>query len=568
MKFIRPFLAVAFIVVLAALGWVWWNRPQRVDMADYAPADGLVYLECNNLLDIAESISSTDAWKDLSPLLGTAAASWPNPWLRRLVAWTGIGPTQAVILARAQVAVVMIDLGTEEQGQSLTFRPEAAVLIETHTGERRIRPTVEEAIRQFAEQAYKQPTLRRSEHAGAQFIVWSAPSSDRHIVATTEGTLVIVGNSERVVKECLDVHRRQRPSLRNDPEMQRLRHHLAERPVLAFGFVSSANAARLLSIAVPVLFGRGPGELRFERTFSSSASKVSAGVAWSSQSSGGGIEDRYLFSLQPALVTRLKPAFKTTDTPVPASELLPDDVYSVTFYQFENPAAAWTGFETAVSAQLDALSAMLLTSIVKSALTPYGIRDPEKFLSLVGPELATVRLTQGSERSVLVAKVRDEVALQELMLGPRSQGLKRTLVGDVEVFQNPEEAIAVSFVDGKILIGPLEDVRTCIQAAQGKQANPLRDGNDKPERFPRLSNSPGVVTYTKDGERVLGFVRTIARANGSLGLVRDSTDLKRRIEELPYSTTETTLGDNGVERRTRSSFGQFSTLVPLLFPDQ
>ena len=245
MKLRRWFSAIAFTVILVVAAWLWWNRPHQSDMAGYAPADALIYLECNSLLDAVAAIASTDAWKELSPLLGKAGSP-PNRWLTRAVSWTGIGPTRTVIIARAQLATVMLDLGAKEQGETLTIKPEAAILIETHTAERRIRPTVEEALKLFAEQSYRQPTLKRTDVGGTEILVWSAPTSERQIVATIDGTLVIVGNTERAVKTCLEVRRGQRPSLKNHPEMQQMRGQLASSDTLAFGFISSSNAARLL----------------------------------------------------------------------------------------------------------------------------------------------------------------------------------------------------------------------------------------------------------------------------------------------------------------------------------
>ena len=60
MKFFRPLLALALLVVLIGAAWLWWSLPSRVDMADYAPADSLVYVEFNNLaeVDLKESVAN------------------------------------------------------------------------------------------------------------------------------------------------------------------------------------------------------------------------------------------------------------------------------------------------------------------------------------------------------------------------------------------------------------------------------------------------------------------------------------------------------------------------------
>src|SRR4030095_214923 len=117
---------------------------------------------------------------------------------------------------------------------------------------------------------------------------------------------VIVGNSERAVKTCLEVRRGQRPSLKNHPAMQQTPRQLTAADTLAFGFISSSNAARLFSLGAPLLFGRTPGDARFDRIIGTSASKVLAGIGWSARASLGGIEDKYLFSLQSSLVSRLQ----------------------------------------------------------------------------------------------------------------------------------------------------------------------------------------------------------------------------------------------------------------------
>ena len=53
MKFLRPLLALAVLLILIVAVCLWWSTPSRVDMANYAPADSLVYVEFNNLEDVA-----------------------------------------------------------------------------------------------------------------------------------------------------------------------------------------------------------------------------------------------------------------------------------------------------------------------------------------------------------------------------------------------------------------------------------------------------------------------------------------------------------------------------------
>jgi hypothetical protein len=265
MKLVRGFVVVGFLALIFAAVWLAWNRPRKTDMANYAPADSLVYLESNSLLEIAESLADTDAWKVLSPFLEPEVAQRPNRWLANFMAWTGMGPTSEVILCRAQVAMVMLDLGASEQGETLTIRPEAAILVETHTSEPRIRGTIEEVLRRFAEKSYRHPKFQRTNVDQTDFLVWTAPEGDRQIVATIDGSLLIVGNSQRAARMCLEVRRGHRTSLTQNPELRQMRIALAADRALAFGFISSSHAAQLLSLGAPLLIGRAPGGKGFGR---------------------------------------------------------------------------------------------------------------------------------------------------------------------------------------------------------------------------------------------------------------------------------------------------------------
>src|SRR6185295_3974252 len=182
----------AAILFPAILGiWLWWVRPRTIDMAAYAPSDSLLYLESNNPADVVGALTKTDAWKLVQDLTGNQQKWYADAWSVKFVKWTGIGPINSVILTRSQLAVIVTDLGVAQDEESLTIKPEGALLVETHTAESRIRPAMEQAIKKFAETAYGQPTLRRITLEGVEFIEWSAPGGSRQVVATIAGSVVI-----------------------------------------------------------------------------------------------------------------------------------------------------------------------------------------------------------------------------------------------------------------------------------------------------------------------------------------------------------------------------------------
>lgn len=543
MRILRRVVLVILLVLCIVAVWIWLNRPQSVDMSASAPASALIYLESNSLMEVADGIAATDTWKLVKPLIGETKTDWPSARTRRLIAFTGIGPTASVILARAQVAMVMLDLGAREEADTMTLKPEAALLIETHTSRRRIKATVEEALQTFAQRFYERPTLRRVIIEGDEFLVWSAAGNNRQIVAVIDDSLVIVANSDRAVKACLEARRGLRPSLNNGPELQQMKNNLRADGALAFGFVPSSRAPELLSLATPVALGRAPGGAQIDSLVARSAAKILSSAGWSAKLVDGDIEDQYFFTLNAAVVARMRPVFQSTQQSSTPSAFVPGDVQSVTVYRLKQPDQTWRELQTTLSSQLDTLSAVLVTSVLKSGLTPYGIDDPEKFLRLVGPEIMTLRLKANEASSVLIAQVRDEPGLRALLQNP-----------DPQTQDDEQRELTVHYQSGYVLMGSADDIQHCVQASNDQKLKPFRSDPTSP-----------IITYSDDSQRVADFISAVARAQNTAPKIDDVAALQQTVQ-LPYALTETSLSEFGLDRRTRSPLGQFSALLPLLFP--
>src|ERR1700688_4189374 len=92
---------IALLLVVLVVGWLFWNRAARTDMAAYAPVDSLAFLEVNDLTEVAQGIGGTQAWKALAGPVGARSSLLPNRWFIRLARWTGIGSTDAILFARS-----------------------------------------------------------------------------------------------------------------------------------------------------------------------------------------------------------------------------------------------------------------------------------------------------------------------------------------------------------------------------------------------------------------------------------------------------------------------------------
>src|SRR4030095_1366872 len=110
-----------------------------------------------------------------------------------------------------------------------------------------------------------------------------------------------------------DVHRGARPAMSTDSELLKVRASVASDKTLGFGYVSPANSAKLFSWAAPMLMGWAPGDQQLEPLLAVSAGQILRVIAWTASSSSGVIEDRFLFSLEPGVVSRLQPAFETAE---------------------------------------------------------------------------------------------------------------------------------------------------------------------------------------------------------------------------------------------------------------
>src|SRR5215470_12428563 len=336
MKFWRPLLALVLLVVVLFGVWLWWSTPRAVDMADYAPADAIVYVEFNNLAAVAHAIQNSEAWQAAAPI--TQSKPTTQNRFTSIAARAGIGPLPAVLFARAQFALVVVGLNTSEENDTLKVRPEVAIIAETHTSHWRTKPAAVEAVKHLANFAYG-ASMCSERSADADYIDCSVAGGERKIVGAVDGTVVVIGNSDNAVRSCLEVRRGVRPSIHTDSEMLKVRASLATDKTLGFGYISPANSAKLFSWAAPLLMGQAPGDQQLEQLLAVSAGKILRGIAWTASSSRGGIEDRFLFSLEPGVVSRLQPAFQTAERDENFWRLVPANVESLTIYRNREPAA-------------------------------------------------------------------------------------------------------------------------------------------------------------------------------------------------------------------------------------
>jgi len=571
-------LTFAALLVLLCF-WLWLNRPRRVEMTAYAPADALIYIEANDLPKIATALTTTTSARALF-----AAASL-DPETQHLNSWatfaahTGIGSAEAVVLARAQIAIVL--LGFEEAAPAsatdtmLTnpiIKPRVAVIIEAHTSERRVRSAVSKLVGDFAKQAYGSPQFTTRENGDVYWQTWTRPGEGRQIVAATTGTIAIIGNDEKAVEACLAVRRGERQSLEGDEDLAEMRHRMDAGEALSFGYISPPNAAKLAEIAATVY----AAQFDFTPQIQSTAAtllpqllpRLIGSAAWSAHEGGGGIEDRYVFHVPAPIAARLRAPLAATDVfDSSFAALLPANANQLSVYLFRDTETAWRGAQAALASQLDTINAALLIVGADKSLAPYGIDSPREFFRHTAAPIATARLDAEGQSTVLIARVRDEESLKTSLR--KRFGIRTEQVGSqmMLVHTTNETSEAAIIINGQLVMGAADAVRRCLVAHDSGQT--LAETHAFKSALVSIQESSiaggaGVVSFGEQHTTARASVNTLANLINPKAQSKrrsDSATFARALDEYAYSLGETRIVENGFERRTHSIFGLYGMLL-------
>ncbi len=568
MRFFRRALVFFVIAIVLLAGWSWWNRPKKVDMTAYVPADSLLYLEANSFSAILSGLTSTDSWRDLAVPAGIGTRLGYVSWYNRLAAWIGIGSADTIVFSRMQIAAVVLSVAAADGGETLNLRPRIGLVIETHTSASRTRAAIEKHVGNFARRAYGEPRIEQRDVEDTHWIVWSSTSSQRRIIAAIRGSVAIIGNDEAAVQTCLAVGRGERPSLAGNHDLEEARRHVAATESLTFGFLSPQGSGKFFEVAAAIYAGQISDDPKSQGlaadVIPQIARKVVGSIGWSAKVVNGAIEDRYFVALPNDGSARLREALTYMPvTSLAAASLLPSQTYSMTRYSANEPLTAWRALSFSISSQLDPVLAVMVAPILNASLVPYGIDEPDVFLSAIGPEVCTARIRNAPNESVVVAAIRDEPGLRSFVskrLGTLTPQTER--LGDADIlFSLEAKRGAFSFVNGYFLMGSKENVRACLDARRSQQTLSLRSNFQRSLASASLFDQPHTITFTEDVAPAQAFISFMANQKSPTGLPIDAKAVEEKLSQRPYAIVEMTFVEGGIERRTRSSFGLMGVLA-------
>jgi hypothetical protein len=576
MRRILPALSLILCgLILLAVAWLWWDRPERAEMAAYVPQDSLVFIEANSLPDILAALTSTEAWQTLAPAAGVRANVGRLGWLARFAGRSGIGSAESVVFARAQVAVAVLGVDAKEGGdRALEISPRVVIVAETHVSESRARAAVTKFVGEFARKAYGEPKFEQTDRGGVRFASWTAPAGGKKIVAAFAGSAAFVGNDESAVQACLAAQRGERAALSGDPELAGMRQRVGAQDALAFGYVPQGSAPKLTQLAALVLASRSTSDARAQSALAivlpQLAGRLLGGAAWSARVNNRAVEDSYYFALSSNLTSRLAVALEASHDPsFHSAEYLPADAHQMTRYNFSEPGETWRGVNAIVSSELDPTFALVAGAYLGNSLEPFGVDAPRDFLRAAGPEIATARLDAEGEELAFVAAVRDEKTLRSLIDKRLGAGARTEHVGGAEMrVSRDAERGAASVFEHHVILGSEDAVRRCLEARSSGKNLAASDAFKKPLGFAPLGGTQSpVVSLTDDREQARRFVSLAAPRRSTTPSAPDAATLARAVAALPFSVSVTLLATDGLERKTLSPFGQFAAIALQLAPD-
>jgi len=560
---IKLFLLIFLLV--AAVGWIYWNRTQKVDMTARVPADALAFIEANDLPAIAAGIEESEGWRKLAAPLGAPPNLLPHRWLIKLARWTGIGSADAVLAARSQVALVISQPQTTQTGTELTIKPLAALLIETHTAPRRMRPALEKHVEEFANRIYGQPTLTRKQVDGVELAAWSAPDGQRQLVLTVVDTLAIVGNDESIVLNCADVRRGRRAAMNSDPRLAEARQRLGATDSNLFGFIPKAGVKPAIQAWALSRAGNSADAAVAIQLISNTFGNLIDSFAWTSSFSNSGSEDRCFVALASGVPDQIRnsisPEVRNTED---AFQFVPVDAVSFTSYRFRSADGLWRDLNAVFSSRSDVVAAIAGRPLLRSSLEPYGILDADAFFSAVGPRLELIRVGYEGP-AVLVTEIFDKAALRKVAQLRLGANPKIESVGEAELMTSTKDNWSAAFLGSYYLMGPADSLRQCLSARSQSKSITTSEGFRRAQKpidqtLPMIS-----VSFTSEKQSAISFVELFSKQERS-AFSTSSEAIQQNVQTLPLAVSVTILKDGGLEWSSRSSFGILGSLFTTFAP--
>jgi hypothetical protein len=164
---------------------------------------------------------------------------------------------------------------------------------------------------------------------------------------------------------------------------------------------------------------------------------------------------------------------------------------------------------------------------------------------------------------LFLGRIRDEEHLRNVLASIVKSGKCQILNGPQDQPNRDKEYTAV-ITSGFVVLGKTENVLVYLdQLRNGETLTSEKSQSFVNTEFPGAA----VVTYTNERDSVESSLSALMRFNGHSFTTTDLQKVEGRLAHVFFSTTQTRLNENGIDRRTQSALGQFGNLLSLAVAD-
>lgn len=545
-------------VGIAAVGlWLYTQRVRRVSMAQYVPASALGYVEVNNVPQVIEQLTATNAWRQLAPAYGLADKLKYASKLGGLAQFAGAFGGEATVLARAQFAVAVTAL--EVRGEQV--KPRWVLVAETHTSKRNLQSVIEKRLPELAQRAFGQATRVASEYSGVPIVVYQAASgAEKQLLSAQIESVWLLANHPEAMRACIETRLGRAPSLANNFYLQQARSAV-ERSGEVFGFVTGEGVTRLLRFGSFMLAGGAIGSVgkaalagAVGDIFTDFSTKSTDGVAYGVSFENGAVVDRYALLLKPDLTETLRATLKVNTNAPRVLTLLPATVREVTLLNLENPGQAFGTLETTIAGRVGAGQSFILRQFLSGMQEAFfGLRADELAARAIGEEVASLNFTDDVEGRIWLLKMRDQALLRKLIekiLTGGGLSLQREQRAGAELWHSSDEGRGSAlFFGGYVGLGKRTQLLKLLEDRRGVKLN------DAPQlaQASRPSQTGVMLSLASTKEDSAELMARIARALGAANA--DATPAA--LNQLPMSVSVTSFTPQGLYVESHAPLGSF-----------
>lgn len=508
------------------------------DMRALAPAEALVYLETNDLAAALQPIIDSKPFSevakskpDLSALKGVQVA----------VAVTGFETTEEKLTDEHSVGRV---------------QPRFVAIIDTHGWNYQAVKFAETGLDRLVQEMLgggaKLGRSQKSQETGGTYLTWGGSSEGLAHALILDG-LIYFSNDATAIDKCLAVQRGEADSIVKVGKVLPF-----DPKTLASGYVSTdgiAQIANLLGVKIGQEAGDDPEvQSAIAGVLPQLLRDSITEISWTATSVTRNREIAFRDSF--VVITNLEVAHVLNETLVPSDsdspgiEFLPLDTPKATYYNLRDPQIAWRSILLSTKKQTDPLWSKIVGEFSGALFEPYGVRDPEMFLSGAGSNILTANLDPDGDKPLVILEVKDPEKIKKALITEMQPDKQATNDIGVEMWKSSDGDLAAAFIEKYVIVGEAESVLTCVKQKLNKT-------DVKGSVYMGLNGEP------KRPATTIGFDATIAAQ------IADMLSEKRSDEARTESTylTETRFTKTGIERRTISDFGLIGSIIAQLASD-